>query len=146
MNETSDAVNIIFKLCVCMNGKKTNYYIINATKRCLSNFNFHSPIVSNIIFLQTWGICTQWAGLHYGFAWSRYLSRPEYDNSFPGSSFNEIITYFSNFNKSIESKAKNLYTDRFIKNLRTAEYNSLEVCERWHKSRHVKLYCLCYRY
>lgn len=47
------------------------------------------------------------------------------DKSFPGSPLNEITTYLSQFNKNIESKAKNLYNDGFIRYLRTTEYNSL---------------------
>lgn len=41
VNETSDAVNIIFKLCVCMNGKKTNYYNYNKRhKKMFVKFQF----------------------------------------------------------------------------------------------------------
>lgn len=47
------------------------------------------------------------------------------NKSFPGSPLNEITTYLSQFNKNIESKAKNLYNDGFIRYLRTTEYNSL---------------------
>lgn len=66
------------------------------------------------------------------------------DYSFLGSSLNEIISYLSKFNKSIESKAKKLYTDGFIKYRRTTEYNSL-----WYvrgSMRNAKLYCVCYIY
>ncbi|XP_062598380.1 uncharacterized protein LOC134259793 [Saccostrea cucullata] len=47
------------------------------------------------------------------------------DKNFPGCNMDNITTYLAQFNKNLESKAKNLYNDGFIKYIRTTENNAL---------------------
>ena len=41
------------------------------------------------------------------------------DKNFPGCNMVNITTYLAQFNKNLESKARNLYNDGFIKYIRT---------------------------